>query len=351
MFRLVLIFSLFSFISVAQPMNVLFVGNSFTHMNSMYRIFQNLANSKGKIITADTLATSGSNLLGHCNRECTYDKVKARDWDVVFIQGYSRELSHDSLRIAKETIPYAQQLIDSIKKYNPCINIYYYMTWGYEEGWLDSIPEDTYEMMQQRIQRGYLQLSRATGGYPIAPVGMVWQEIRKRYPDIGLYESDKAHPTNYGSFVAACTFYSTLFKESSIDGKAPKRVDLLDAKNIQQTAADYVLKNYSFYNLDTNQHIWTGKKPKIDFQLKEKWLSVTTVNKTSGATKYYWDFGDGKTSTKKNPKHYYKQDGKYTVTLYVKANCNWYKSKKTVRVSSKIKEANKPQNKTTPVKP
>jgi sulfate adenylyltransferase small subunit len=109
-------FVLFS--SAAQQTNVLFIGNSYTHMNKLCKIFENLANSKGKYVFGDTLAVSGSTLQGHTLRSNTYKKIKARNWDYVFIQGFSRELNMDSATIATQTIPYAQQLIDSIKKYN-----------------------------------------------------------------------------------------------------------------------------------------------------------------------------------------------------------------------------------------
>lgn len=351
MYRLLIVFILMSMFSYAQPSNVLFVGNSYTHMNNLYRIYANLANSKGKMVFTDTLAVSGSSIREHALRANTYKKIKSKNWDFVFIQGYSRELSYDSARIATETIPYAQLMIDSIKKYNPCAQIYYYMTWGYADGFSDSIPNDNYFLMQERIQRGYIQLSQATGGYPIAPVGMVWQEVRKRYPDINLYEADKAHPTIYGSFLAACTFYAAVYNKTPLDGSYPKKIEPIHALNIQQTAADYVIKNCSFYNLDTLQLPPCANMPKVDFSIKEKWLSITLTNKSSGGSQYFWDFGDGKTSTLKNPKHYYAKSGKYTVTLYVKSNCNWFKTTKFVKVSNKEKEANAPIKPAKPVKP
>lgn len=334
MSRLIIFFLLINSFAFAQPSNVLFIGNSYTHMNNLYKIYENLSISKGKIVKADTLAVSGSTIMAHTKRPNTYKKIKSKQWDYVFIQGFSRELSYDSVRIANETIPYAQQLIDSIKEYNPCANIYFYMTWGYAEGFSDSIVGDNYTLMQERIQRGYLQLSRATGGYPIAPVGMVWQEIRIRYPEVALYTKDNSHPSFYGSYVAACTFFTSIYKESPLDGIAPKKVEAIHALNIQQTAADFVLKHLSDYNLDTLQIPKNTKRPKMDFLINEKWLSITIVNKSAGGSKCYWDFGDGSYSTKRNPKHYYQKSGNYTVTLSVKSKCNCYEMNKTIRVSS-----------------
>ena len=327
---------------IAQPTNVLFIGNSYTQMNSLHNNYEKIANSKGEIVFTDTLAVGGSSLKGHTLRDNTYQKFKARNWDYVFIQGFSRELSYDSSKIAIETIPYAIQLIDSIKKYNPCVNIFYYMTWGYSEGHKDSILNDNYAAMQDRIEKGYMQLSNATGKYPIAPVGMVWKQVREKYPELNLYATDNAHPSPYGSYVAACTFYTAVYKKSPIDGAFPKTIENTLAINIQKTASDYVLANYTKYNLDTLQ-IGSSKDLKLDFTLREKWLSISITNHSPIADQYFWDFGDGKTSKKKNPIYYYAKAGKYSVTLFIKKGCNWYELKKTINVSDKIKYANSQQ--------
>lgn len=44
-------------------------------------------------------------------------------------------------------------------------------------------------------------------------------------------------------------------------------------------------------------------------------LPVTFTNNSQFATSYYWDFGDGKSSTQENPTHTYAQSGVFTVTL------------------------------------
>jgi PKD repeat protein len=46
-------------------------------------------------------------------------------------------------------------------------------------------------------------------------------------------------------------------------------------------------------------------------------LSVQFTDRSSGATSWKWDFGDGKTSNVANPVHVYTASGSYTVTLTV----------------------------------
>jgi hypothetical protein len=160
--RLLSFVALLLFLSTAysQQLNVLFIGNSYTHYNNMPKIFEHLAKSKGKNVYADSIAVSNSTLKLHTERASTYKKMKSRNWDVVFIQGFSRELAQDSAVIATETIPYARMLIDSVQKYSPCASIYFYMTWGYADGYSIEEYNNTYEKMQENVKRGYFQLSR-----------------------------------------------------------------------------------------------------------------------------------------------------------------------------------------------
>lgn len=343
--RLAFIFSLFSGVCAAQmPTNVLFIGNSFTHMNNMPKIFEHLANSKGKKVYADSCAVSGSSLKAHWERPSTYQKIQAKKWDIVFVQGFSREFAEDSSIVRTQSIPYAKMIIDSVLKYNPCAQIYLYMTWGYESGYPAQPENDTYPKMQRRIHDGYMYMSD-TLGWPVAPVGMVWQHIRETHPEIDLYFTDRYHPNALGSFTAACTFYTAIFKESPVGGTAPKRVDSTYWKVIEQAAAQVVLSHYEQYKLNQIRTFEVTETPVLDFKVKATWLSIQLQNLSDKVGEYYWDFGDGETSTKKNPKHYYKKDGTYTVTLHVKNNCTVFTVKKIITVSKKEKHVKKVHNK------
>jgi hypothetical protein len=322
-----------SFSGFSQKENVLFIGNSFTHMHALCRIYENIGNSLGKDIYADTIAVSGSTIKKHTQRSFTYKKLKKKSWDYVFIQAYSRELSYDSLTIETETVPYTKILIDSIKAHNPCAKIYFYMTWGYRDGFIDSIPTDTYNLMQERIIKGYEQLSKATGGYPIAPVGLVWREMRTLHPTINLYESDLFHPNIYGSYLAATTLFSSSHHLSPKGAKHPRKIEDSTALIIEELAFKTTKSSWKTYNLDTIQLKKNGAKPVVDFVIQQKYLSVTVLNKIPVELPVHWDFGDGSTSNHYNAKHYYKKPGKYTITLSVKYNCIWYDYTKVVKVA------------------
>lgn len=55
--------------------------------------------------------------------------------------------------------------------------------------------------------------------------------------------------------------------------------------------------------------------PKAQFSYSKSELTVKFTNQSSNANSYYWDFGNGKTSTENDPTITYAQDGTYSVSL------------------------------------
>lgn len=66
-------------------------------------------------------------------------------------------------------------------------------------------------------------------------------------------------------------------------------------------------------------------------------LVLTCSDLSSGANSWFWDFGDGNTSTAQNPVHTYAQGGNYTVTLQINGlDCG---AEQTVEIISGVEEA------------
>lgn len=332
-------FCLFSGLSFATTTNVLFIGNSYTHMNNMPKIFEKIARSKGKDVYADSIAVSGSTLKAHAGRESTYKKLKTRKWDYVVIQGFSLELAQDPDTIRKNTIPYVQQILDSLFKTSPCANVYFYMTWGYRYGFPEEERFNTNEKMQARVKEGYLLLQQHFN-YPIVPVGLSWAQIKQEYPSLNLYYVDDHHPNVTGSFVIASCFYTAFFKESSVGATAPKGVDSAWVRPLATLVSGFILSNYNTYHLNQVQHPAPEISPYLNFSIAETWTSVVISNKSKNCTTYSWDYGDGHKSNLATPKkHYYAKSGTYTVTLTATKDCHSYTLKKRITVSKEDKFA------------
>lgn len=57
------------------------------------------------------------------------------------------------------------------------------------------------------------------------------------------------------------------------------------------------------------------------FDIAAENLTATFTNTSTSATTWFWDFGDGQTSTLENPEHDYASEGVYTVTLIASSQC------------------------------
>jgi signal peptidase I len=59
----------------------------------------------------------------------------------------------------------------------------------------------------------------------------------------------------------------------------------------------------------------TPEPPSVDFTFSVEGLTVSFANGTTGADTWLWEFGDGATSTKRNPSHTFADAGTFSVTL------------------------------------
>lgn len=296
------------------PMNVLFIGNSFTHMNSMPVMFEKLAISKNVKINVLMSAKSNHTFKMHSERADLYEDIDKAKWDYVILQGFSRELSYGNEHIDTAVIPYFQKIVDTLYKNNPCVKLLLYMTWGYENGYAYMNEIGTYEDMSASIESGYRYLAEKYN-LAIVPVGNVWKEIRKQYPDYGLYQKDEHHPTKIGSYVTASSFYSAIFR-SSPEGGYAAGIDDNVALSIQKTAYGYVRNHLKEYKLDRDIL-------DVDYKFTKdgKYEVVCSAN-FPGSTSLQWDFGDGNlVSDQPNVTHYYDNYGHYRVKLTLEDSC------------------------------
>jgi hypothetical protein len=299
---------------VINPMNVLFIGNSFTHMNSMPVMFEKLAVSKKQKINVVMSAKSNHTFKMHSERADLYEDIKKAKWDYVVLQGFSRELGYGTEHIDTAVVPYFQKIVDTLYQNNPCVKLLLYMTWGYENGYAYMNEIGTYEEMSASIESGYRYLA---GLYdlPIVPVGNVWMQVRKEHPDYGLYQKDEHHPTKIGSYIVASSFYSAIFRSSPEGGYAAD-IDATIALNIQRIAFSYIKGHLAEYHLDRNTI-------DVNYQFtKNGKYEVVCVANFPKAHSFTWDFGDdSEIVTTQSAKHYYKTFGTYRVKLTIEDEC------------------------------
>ena len=274
-------------------------------------LFQDLSSSLGKATYVDSKVNGGATMQVHANDPVSYQKMHSSNWDYVVLQAQSQEPSFPYGQVNSQTLPYAVQLADSVHSIYDCSQAMFFMTWGRENGdaqW-DSI--NTFDKMNERLRNAYLRFAETSDG-SVSPVGVAWKYVRDNHPTIGLYTADGSHPKPTGSYLAACTFYASIFHESPVGSTFLGGLDASTAEILQNAAAIAVLDSLPTWHLkhhDSLAHV------SFESTLDPVAFSASFEENTSYIDNFIWDFGDGNTSTDSNPSHTFGQSGIYSVQL------------------------------------
>ena len=323
-----------------QTKEVLFVGNSYTYGNNLPDLVKQIALSFGDTLIYDSSTPGGATFNLHTTNTQTINKINQQAWDYVVLQAQSQEPSFSPSQVANDTYPYAQQLVNLIAANDSCTEPIFFMTWGRKYGDQQNCqfypPICTYNGMQQRLRESYLEMT-FNNNATCAPVGMAWKKSIELDSTLNLFASDNSHPSIYGSYLSACTFYSTIFKKSCIASTFwPNGIDSITALSLQTIATNTVLDSLVTWNI-FNTEFSSQQFP--DFQ-----------NLSSNYESVLWDFGDGTFSTDENPNHMYTSDGTYTVTLTAFTNNNCMQDTATAEFTIYPTTVNELDNKKSVVK-
>jgi hypothetical protein len=309
-FYIVLFFANFTY---AQSFDVLFIGNSYTYYNNLPEMISNIANDLGDTVNYDQNTPGGTSLYAHSQNQTTINKINQQNWDFVVLQDQSQRPSLSPSYVAASVYPYATQLVNLINSNYICSEPVFYMTWGRKYGDQTNCqsypPVCTFLGMQERLRDSYLTMGLDNNA-SVSPVGIAFKNSISLDSTIDLYTSDNSHPSIYGSYLAACTFYSTIFKKSSVGcSYKPNAINQSDALFLQQVASSTVLDSMFVWNVFQAQFDFNQNGNVFDF-----------INKSSNVENCIWDFGDGNQSTDFNPTHTYFQNGVYDVILTIQTN-------------------------------
>lgn len=302
-----------------QATSILFIGNSYTGSNNLPVLVEQLALSLGDSIIHDRVTPGGYTYEAHSTNAPTLAKIASENWDFVVLQEQSQRPSFPPAQVASDVYPYAEVLVDSIRSNNPCSEPIFFMTWGRENGDQSNCmswpPVCTYAGMQARLRESYLEMAYTNSAW-CAPVGVAWKNTRDSNPAIGLYTPDGSHPNINGSYLAACTFYATIFRKSPVGATFISSLSPTDALVLQQVAANTVLDSIETWNIEVNH-------PVANFGSMDLMTGTVQFNGSlsSNATTYDWDFGDGQSGVGSTVDHTYSAGGVYDVTLVVVDSC------------------------------
>ena len=301
-----------------DTLSVLFLGNSYTSVNNLSQLVRDVSSAAGKTLIIDSNTPGGYTISGHVNDATSLAKISQGVWDYIVIQEQSQIPTIDYYRY-NDMYPALTELKALAEQYNPCVKLITYMTWGRrfggqqcDQGNVNCSPVFVdFNHMQDSLTSAYTQISDSLS-IQCAPVGVSWQNVLND-TNLVLHSNDNSHPALEGSYLAALTIFSCIWKIPSYGNSYTAGLST-DIVQYFQDKSDATVFGHSIdWNLMIN-------KPVADFSYNQLDNSVLFMNLSSseaGAVlEYLWDFGDGETSDLINPTHVYLSEGFYNVKLY-----------------------------------
>lgn len=237
--------------TIAEPKRIFFIGNSFSYYNDgLHNHLGNLLRSAGRYVSGETrlrlMTISGGKLAEHAGGLSTM--VQPSKWDVVVMQG------HSAATLEKKS---AQSFAQAVREFSAYIRKagsepVLFMTWAYQNKPAMILP----------ISRRYQILANEIDAL-VVPVGIAFHMVGEQYSQINLYskdirqfteeetsqttiiyKKDIKHPSEAGTYLAACVFYATLFQSSPQGLSYIASLNIEEARILQHVATQVVGQFY-----------------------------------------------------------------------------------------------------------
>lgn len=226
---------------VGSRPKILFVGNSHIFYNNLSLMFLNIVNSQGHKSNVKELSSGYYSLKQYADPEdqggALLEKTLAKEkWDFVILQeNTSMALSNAA---QEEMFPPSRVLDEKIKAAGG--QSVFLMTWAPKDGMKIGFKQQKREVIQADLAGSYITISDELDAL-LAPAGIGFMRCAEAYPDIELWDSDRQHPSQAGSYLAACILFSVIYQESPVDCAYISELDRDVALKLQNIAADLVL--------------------------------------------------------------------------------------------------------------
>ena len=229
-----------------RPLNLLFIGNSFTHQGPIPHIVRDMASSVGwPTPVVEYSAPGGQSLAYHSTFDETLALVDAGGWDFVVLQDYSTRPT-DNAGDPEGFKSDATWFYDRIKNVTPETQVVLYETWARHPD--HSIYPGTFTdpaEMQAQLRFHYNDASdtyiplhasfQPSTDVQVAPVGDAWETYLAQPDAVRLHASDDYHAGESGQYLNALVLYSTIYGVATI-GVADMSLDGAVAQALRDVA-------------------------------------------------------------------------------------------------------------------
>jgi len=190
---------------------ILFIGNSYTFVNDLPNTFAKLAKAGKHKLEVGMAAQGGLTLADHVKSTDTLNALNSQKWTYIVLQEQSQIPSVQQSR-TYTMYPAARTLVKQIRDIGA--TPLFFLTWAHRAGWQGYGMRD-YESMQVQINNGYYGIAQELN-VSVAAVGSAWLAAVRAHPELTLWQEDGSHPSEEGTYLAACVFYAVIFKESPV---------------------------------------------------------------------------------------------------------------------------------------
>jgi hypothetical protein len=204
------------------PSKILFIGDSFTYyQHGIHAHFEKLtaATNPPLVVTADKSVFGGAFLHRLWDLKEPVKAIDTATYDVIVLQEDIPETTVADFR------EYAAKFVAEVRKNHarPVL----FMAWAYPRlGWIS----------MAEIAQAHRDAAKDLN-VDVAPVGLAWQQASKQRPGMNFYGPDREHPSIYGTYLATCVVYATIYsRDPSGFAYVPSGVTLGEAAFLQKIA-------------------------------------------------------------------------------------------------------------------
>lgn len=183
----------------AEPLRVLFIGNSLTSTNDLPGMVAALGARTGHPIEVETRAPGGFALEDHWDLTDVRDELSRGGFDWVVMQQGPSSLPDSAENLRRWSIVFA----DAIRAAGATPSLLTVWPESYRRGAFGAVIGN------------YRQAARDSGSV-LMPAGAAWKASLARAPRIRLYGPDGFHPSRLGTYAAAAVVYSRLTRRSPV---------------------------------------------------------------------------------------------------------------------------------------
>ena len=205
----------------ANGLNVLFIGNSLTYVNSLPAIVAALADSAHvKPLVWTQVAFPDFALEDHWAEGTALAALRSHSWDVVILQQGPSSLPENRANL----IEWSQRFDVEIRKAGGKAALY--MVWPQLSRFQDFDNASVSYQLAAESVKGML-----------FPVGEAWRAAWRRDAGLQLYSADGLHPSLAGSYVAGLVMYQLLYDRTPVGLPARLRLNVTGSPVIEVSRA------------------------------------------------------------------------------------------------------------------